>query len=85
MARVTIEDLETAAEWLDVYEHDGSEGYNEAEGCYRVAAWLRQEARRRLEANAVEGAVRKLAKEHPHASKRIIRKRVREHLSPKSN
>ncbi len=78
--RVTIRDIETAAEWLDIYEHDGSDGYNEAEGCHRVAAWLRREADRRAAANAFESGVRRISKQHPHASKRIIRKRLQESL-----
>lgn len=53
-ARVSVTDLETAAEWLGINE--GDEG--EAEACQRVAAWLRGEAARRLDAAAIRGAAK---------------------------
>jgi uncharacterized membrane protein len=53
--RVSVEDLELAAEWLDVNEGDAGE----AEACHRVAEWLRAEADRRGQ----DRIVRRLAKE----------------------
>jgi hypothetical protein len=54
--RITTEDLDTAAEWLDVAENspDGDEG----EACHRVAAWLREEAARREDALAIRSVAR---------------------------
>jgi hypothetical protein len=46
LIRVTIEDLDVAAEWLDI--NDGDNG--EKESCRAVAAWLRKEVERRYRA-----------------------------------
>lgn len=53
MARVTTEQLATAAEWLDT--NNGEQG--EAEACSAVAEWLRAEIQRRL----VDAAAREVA------------------------
>lgn len=42
--RISVKDIETAAEWLE--ENEGLEG--EAESCRVVAAWLRVEAKQRI-------------------------------------
>lgn len=47
--RATIDDLVTAAEWLD--ENDGRDG--EQEACQRAAAFLRAEVAKRRENAAV--------------------------------
>lgn len=54
--RVTLEDLNTAAEWLEV--NNGIEG--EAESCERVAEYLRREINRRMKVAAIHQAARDL-------------------------
>ena len=55
MARVTVEDLNRAAEWLDSYEYDDTDPTDTAihESHLRVIAWLDAEiARREFDAAA---------------------------------
>lgn len=54
-AKVSINDLYVAAEWLDVNE--GEEG--ETHSCHRVSDWLRREAARREN----EKIIREIARE----------------------
>lgn len=53
MSRVSVNDLLTAAAWLDCNEGDE----DEAAACSRVACFLRSEADRRNEASAVRQVV----------------------------
>ena len=55
MSRLSIADLEVAAEWLDYNEGDDGEG----DACRRVAAWLRAEAERREAENTARHIARK--------------------------
>ena len=59
MQTPTVEQMECAAEWLDVNE--GEDG--EAEGCHAVATWLRAEAKKKLKREAMAQAKRQFAAE----------------------
>lgn len=74
MTRISIDDLEVAAEWLDEYEL-GKTNAPEAESCRRVAAWLRAEADKRLSGIAVRQLVRERG--IPGAEARAAAARVR--------
>lgn len=66
MAKVTLQDLQVAAEWLAMYEDaPGAEG--EAAGCQRVAAMLRKMVERRLE----DAAIREKTKETGFTQKQL--------------
>lgn len=69
--RASIDDLVTAAEWLD--ENDGRDG--EQEACQRAAAFLRAEVAKRREAAAVTQVVKQTGVKRSKA--RDILRRVR--------
>jgi hypothetical protein len=58
MGTPSIEELETAAEWLDTYDHDGSRNH---EHCQRVRVWLLEEAKRKAVKAAEAEAIRQHA------------------------
>ena len=62
-ARVSIDDLSTAAEWLDCNEGDSGE----AESCKRVAKWLAAEVERRTK----QAAIRHVARERGVSPKAV--------------
>ena len=54
MARISIDDLEFGATWLEAYEGSEEHGEDEnVERARRLAGWLRAEAARREESAAV--------------------------------
>jgi len=66
MARVTINDLEGAVDWLLAYEaadgpigDNGTAGDDRAEELVRVAEWIKAEIRRRLMAGVERKVARK--------------------------
>ncbi len=71
-ARVTPEDLLTAAEWLDQYE-GGAEGPVNESSCMRVAAWLRAEADRRTFLAAAREVSRKTGAPMAHSKSMLKR------------
>ena len=54
MTRVSIDDLEYAASWLECHESEG----RGSEACHKVAKWLLDEVEHRIQ----EAAARKLSK-----------------------
>lgn len=73
--RPTIEDLQTAAEWLDINE--GEDG--EAVSCHAVADWLRREAARRQTAQVVTTVARETGR-----SRAIVRKAIKNWTAARS-
>jgi hypothetical protein len=55
MAKISIEDMQLASEWLRANDGDGGE----AEAMERVAAWLDEEVKKRELAQGVRAAVAK--------------------------
>lgn len=74
MKRVTTDDLLGAADWLDYFDAEpGNEEGGEA--MKRVAEWLRNEAARREETNAIRAGARKAGV--PAAALRAVIRRRR--------
>lgn len=68
----TAEEMDLAAEWLDVNEGDDGEG----DACHAVAAWLREIAKAAATREAVTAAVHDYAREHgvkPAAVRKALR------------
>ncbi len=70
MGKITIQDLETAAMWLEI--NDGDNG--ESESCLRVADWLNAEAAKRIKESAIRAAAKSAGIAFKDA-KRVLRDR----------